>query len=336
MELNTITLSDFTRLADIIFEKEKMSIDQAARNSGLFQVESIPMNSGNTREYTEIDLEEYASVKDQGDQASRAKVQQGYNKVITSYRIAKDIGITYEMRTQNKYPEVVRRLTNLASMAVKRMDLDLTHRLTFGSATTYTDQNGRTIDISLGDALALYSTVHKVKGSATTYRNILANNPQYSKSALEGMERLVIEETINQFGQKMVLPFDIIWSTEDPNTVNQILTDLRSMAATDGGLNSGVLNPYKGKYRHVILPRLATDKDGAVDSTKRKYWGLASSYATNAHLAIWEEAHLKVPSDLNAGEEFSTDDWNFGVRCGYGIAIVNGVWIKVSYGDGTA
>ncbi|MCK9370209.1 hypothetical protein M0R04_09915, partial [Candidatus Dojkabacteria bacterium] len=287
-------------------------------------------------EYTEIDLEEYASVKNQGDQSSRAKVQQGYNKVITSYRIAKDIGITYEMRTQNKYPEVVRRLTNLAGLGVNRMDLDLTHRFTFGTATSYTDQDGRTIDTTLGDTLELFSTVHTVRGASTTYRNRLAGNPQYSKSALEGMERLVVEETINQFGQKVVVPFDIIWSSEDPNTVNAILTDLRSMAATDAGLNSGVLNPYKAKYKHVVLPRLATDANGAVDATKRKYWGLASSMASTAHLAIWEEAHLKVPSDLNAGEEFSTDNWEFGVRCGYGVTIVNGVWIKMSSGTGEA
>ncbi len=336
MELNNISLSDFTRLADIIFEKERQSLNQAARNSGLFQVESIPMNSGNTREYTEVDLEEYATVKSQGDQAARAKVQQGYNKVITSYRVAKDIGITYEMRTQNKYPEVVRRLTNLAGLAVNRMDLDLTHRITFGDAVSYTDQDGRTIDTSVGDTLALFSTVHTVKGSATTYRNILAGNPQYSKSALEGMERLVVEETINQFGQKMVIPFDILFTTDDPNTINQVLVDLRSMAATDAGLNSGVLNPYKAKYKHVILPRIATTADGSVDSTKRKYWGLGSSYASTGHLAIWEEPHLKVPSDLNAGEEFSTDDWNFGVRAGWGVCVVNGVWVKISYGTGAA
>jgi len=29
-------------------------------------------------------------------------------------------------------------------------------------------------------------------------------------------------------------------------------------------------------------------------------------------------------------------DWNFGVRAGYGIAIVNGVWVKFSSGDGVA
>lgn len=34
------------------------------------------------------------------------------------------------------------------------------------------------------------------------------------------MERLVVEETINQFGEKQVLPFDILWISDDPNTEN--------------------------------------------------------------------------------------------------------------------
>lgn len=334
MELNSVSLGDFVRLADIIFEKEKAGLGQEMLNSGLFWVETIPMNSGNTREYTEIDLQEYARLKPQGDQAVRAKVQQGYNKVLTQKRIALDIGITYEMRSQNKYPEVIRRLTNLAKTLVNRRELDMTHRFTFGTVTSYTDQDGTSVDISLGDTLALFSTAHTVKGSSTTYRNRLANNPQLSRGALEGMEQLVAEQTINQFGEKVVVPFDILWITDDPNTENTALEYLRSVAAPDYA-NAGVTNVYKAKYKLVKLPRLATDAFGAVDTTKRKYWGLASSSATTAHMGVWEEAHLKVPQDLNAGEEFSTDDWNFGGRAGYGICIVNGVWTKFSSGDAT-
>lgn len=335
MELDSVSLGDFVRLADIIFEKEKASLGQEMLNSGLFWVENIPLNSGNTRDYTEIDLQEYAKLKPQGDQAVRAKVQQGYNKTLTQKRIALDIGITYEMRTQNKYPEVIRRLTNLAKTLVNRRELDLTHRFTFGTATTYTDLDGTSVDISIGDTLALFSTAHTVKGSSTTYRNRLANNPQLSRGALEGMEQLVAEQTINQFGEKVVVPFDILWITDDPNTENTALEYLRSVAAPDFA-NAGVTNVYKAKYKLVKLPRLATNNDGSVDTTKRKYWGLASSSATTAHLAVWEEPHLKVPQDLNAGEEFSTDDWNFGGRAGYGIVIVNGIWVKMSSGDGTA
>ena len=335
MELNTVSLGDFVKLAGIIFEKSKMSLGQEARNSGMFMFNPIPMNSGNTREYTEIDQNEYAKYKGEGDQAARGKVQQGYSKTLTHYRIAEDIGITYEMRSMNKYPEVVRRLTNLAGKGVNRMELDLTHRITFAFSTSYTDMDGRTVDTTLGDALALASTVHKLKGTSTTFRNILANNPQVSKGAIEGMEKLIVEETLNQFGEKVVIPFDIIFTSDDPNTINTVREHLQSTAAVDA-VNAGVLNVYKGKYRHVILPRLATDANGAVDTTKRRYWGLASSMYTTGHFDVWEEPRLKIPANLNAGEEFSTDDWNFGVRAGYGICIVNAVWLKISKGDGTA
>ena len=57
---------------------------------------------------------------------------------------------------------------------------------------------------------------------------------------------------------------------------------------------------------------------------------------SDAHLGIWETPHLKVPADLNSGEEFSTDDWNFGVRAGWGIGIVTGRAHKFSSGDATA
>lgn len=335
MELNTISLSDFTQIADVIFEKHRASLPQEARSSGMFVVSPIPQGTGNAREFTEIDLEEYASFKGQSDQSARAAVQQGYSKTMTSKRIAKDIGISYEMRTQNKYPEVVRRLTNLSGLAVNRMDLDLQHQIGFATATSYTDKDGETITTTMGDGYQLAYTAHTLNGSSTTYRNRLAGNARLSKGSLEGMERLCVEDTYNHLGEKVVVPFDILWTSDDPNTVNTAREYLKSTADITGA-HSGIENVYKGKYKHVILSRIATDKDGAVDTDKRYYWGLASSMKSTAHLGIWEEPRLKTPSDLNAGEEFSTDDWNYGVRCGYGIVIVDGSWFKLSTGDGAA
>lgn len=335
MELSSVSLGVFTRLAGVIFDKVLSAVAQNARNSGIFQVEDIPANSGETRDYTEIDLELYTSDKEQGDQSARARVQLGYNKLVTVRRSSLDIGITYEMRRFNKYPEVVRRLTNLAQTPANRLELDLSHRLGFGTATTYTNKDGAVLDISTGDTLALWSTVHTLTGSAATYRSRLAGNPQLSKGALEGMERLVTEETLNNFGQKVSVPFDILWTTDNPATVNTALEYLRSVAAPDFA-NSGVTNVYKGKYKHVILPLVPTTAAGAIDATKRLFWGISSSMMSDAHLGIWEAPHLKSPSDLNAGEEFSTDDWNFGVRAGWGIGIVTGRAHRFSSGDATA
>lgn len=335
MELNSISLSDFVKLAGVIWSKGVMSVSKVMRGSGLVKEYPIPQNTGNTREFSEIDGEQYARKKSQGDQAARARVQQGYSKTMTQYRVALDIGITYEMRTQNKYPEVTAKLTGLGSQVTNRMELDMAHRIGFAASTSYTDMDGDTVDTTVGDTLALASTSHTLRGSSTTFRNILANNPRLSKGSLEGMERLITEETYSQFGEKVTMNFDILWTTDDPNTVNTAKEYLQSSADITGS-NSGVKNVYLSKYRHVILPLVATTAAGAIDTTKRYYWGIASSESSSFYLGIWEEPRLKSPSAGSNAEEFSTDDWNFGARGGYGLCIVSAAWIKLSKGDGSA
>lgn len=335
MELNIATLSDFVRNATILFMKGMDSVATPAKDSGMFRIEDIADHTGNTKEYSEIDLEEYADDKEEGDQAARARVQQGYSKIGTLYRVAKDIGITFEMRRYNKYTDVVARLTNLGQLPMKRMELDLEHRFTFATATTYTNRNGKVIDITVGDGLALASTAHTVRGATTTFRNRLANNPIFSRGSMEGMETMIKENSINQFGEKIVIPYDIIWTTDDQNTINTVREYLKSTAAPDQN-NSGVVNVYEGKYKHVVLPKVATNNLGAVDSTKAKYWGLASTQNSQAFLGINEAPHMKATSETGSNVEFSTEDWNMGATAGYFIVIPGARWFALSTGDGTA
>lgn len=332
MELSIASIPDFVRNAEILFLKGLDSVQMNARNSGIFRVDSIPDHKGNTKEYSEIDLEEYATIKSEGDQAARARVQQGYSKVGTLYRVALDIGITYEMRHYNKYIDVVARLQNLGKTVAKRMELDLSHRITFATATSYTSKEGTTIDTTVGDTLAWASTAHTVRGSSTTFRNRLANNPLFSKGALEGMEQMIVENSINQFGEKVVIPYDILWTTDDANTINTVKEFLKSTASPDA-LNAGVMNVYSGKYKHVILPLVPTTAAGAVDSTKAKYWGLSSSQNSQAFLGINEEAHMK---EQNGNVEFSTEDFNMGATAGYFIVIPGARSMAFSTGDATA
>lgn len=295
----------------------------------------IPENTGNTREFSEIETNEYLTFKGQSDQAARGKAQQGYSKTMTKYRVAENIGISYEMRHENKYPEVVNSLLAGGRKGGNTMDLDLSHRLTFGTATSYTDRDGRTIATTVGDGFELFYTAHTLNGSSTTFRNRLANNPQLSKGSLEGMERLVTEETYNHLGEKMTMEFDILWTTDDPNTINIAREYLRSTASPEAA-HAGVVNVYNGKYKHVILPRVATTAAGATDSTKRKYWGIASSQNSSFYLGVWETPHLIPPVEGSNAEDAQTDDWDFRNRAGYGIVIVGAGWIKFSDGLGTA
>ena len=335
MELNTVTLSDFVKLATVIWMKGSDSVKNYMRESGMVKIVPIPENTGNTREFSEIDTNEYLAYKGQSDQASRGTIQQGYSKVMTKFRIAENIGISYEMRHENKYNSVINALLSGGRKGANTIDLDLSHRLTFGTATSYTDRDGRTRTIDCGDDYQLFYSAHTLKGSSTTYRNRLANNPRLSKGALEGMERLVTEETYNQLGEKKTMGFDILWTTDDPSSVNTAKEYLRSTSNPDSA-HSGIVNVYNGKYKLVILPRVATTAAGAPDSDKRYYWGIASSTNSSFYLGIWEAPHMIPPQAGANSEDVQTDDWEFRNRAGYGIAIPGASWIKFSSGDAEA
>jgi len=337
MELNTVSLSDFVKLADVIWLKGAESVKNHMIDSGLVKRVDIPENSGNTREFSEVDTNEYLSYKGEEDQAARGQIQQGYSRTMTAYRIGENVGISWEMRKHNKYPEVINALLNAGQKGWNRIDLDLSHRLTFGTATSYTDIDGRTVSTVTGASSTqqLFDTNHPLAGSSTTYRNRLANNPRLSKGALEGMERLVVEQTYNHLGEVKSMPFDILWTTGDPNTVNTAREYLMSTANPDAA-HSGVKNVYAGKYKHAILPRVATTAAGAADTDKRYYWGLASSTLSNFYLGIWESPHMIAPTEESNAEDVQTDSWDFRNRAEIGIAIVTGQWIKFSSGDGTA
>ena len=89
------------------------------------------------------------------------------SKTMTVKREAKDIGITVEMRKFNKYEQVTARLTSLGTLVPNRIELDLSHRLTFGTSASYTDRNGNSVDISLGQGSSqqLFDTNHGLRGS---------------------------------------------------------------------------------------------------------------------------------------------------------------------------
>ena len=335
LDLSTVSLPDFVRNAEITWKRGADSFTSVLRTSGLVKEINVPNNTGNTREFSSIDLELYAKVKNEREQAAFARSQQGYSKIGTLYRVAQAQVITYEMRTQGKYREIQSMLLDIMPNAMRRMELDLSHRITVATATSYTDMDGRTVDVTVGDTLALASTSHTVRGSATTFRNRLANNPQASRGAIEAMEKMRVENSINQLGQKVPVSDDIIWSTDDPNTVNTIRETLRATSTVEIGANTGVPNVYNAKYKHVVLPLVATDKDGNVDSTKAKYWGTASSRNSSFMLGVHETPHV-IPPTVGDGTSVLTGDWTLSCMAGYMIVIPDPAWFGISTGDGTA
>lgn len=334
-ELNTISFPDLVRNAEILFEKGFEEVPQAVRGSGLFRVMPIPHNTGDTREFSEVDIQEFAKLKKEGDKAERVDVTQGYTKIAKLKRVAGDIGITQEMRIYNKYGDVVEYLTNLGRLGAQRMELDATHRLTFAHAASYVDMDGETRDLTVGDGASLAYTAHPLKASPVTFSNVVTGNPALSKAGIQAAELLVVNQTFNHFGEKKAMTFDILFTTDDPETVDTAREYLLSTASLADNKNAGVINVYQGKYRLVVLPWLSTDANGSYDATKAKFWGIASSRHTTAYLGISEEPYLKSPSE-NGAADFNRDTWDFGTRAGYFVTVVSAPWVKISKGDGSS
>lgn len=330
IQINTATYPQFTDLVNRVFLKALDSFDYKMRNSGLVRVETKPMNSWLFTRLAQAPVTtRFASRKPEGAAAKASKFQYGYEKDLQIYRYWLDISITREMRIANKNSEVISQLLNMAKAVPEGLELDLTHRLTFATSTSYTDRDGYTIDNTTWDGQAFASASHTLAGSATTFSNIVSGNPAFSKGSLELAERLISEQTFDNLGQKVRMNFDIIFTTDDPVTNNRIDEELWATSDTTSS-NAGTINVYNKKYRKVSLPYLATYADGTVDTTKRRYWWLACSEYTSLTLEMLETPFLKAPRDWNNGEDFSTENWNYAWRGSYWIAIVDAMAFKFS------
>lgn len=327
--VTTITISDLTALYAVTWEQQKMAdaIDPMQLiNSGIFEKIDFPYNSGDTRRYTSMQLEQYAKRKTEGADAKIAKFQQGYTKDLTITRVAVDLPISWEARNMGKYDEIMQIFKNLSGLVSNRIDLDLAHRFTFASATTYTNIDGETVDISVGDTLALLSTVHTLKASTTTYRNRVATDPQLSMAGIEAAQKLFTEETYDHFGVKLTEYPDAILTTDDPNTCNT-MARINNSSSDLSYANSGVINVNKARWKHIKSARIATTATGAPDTTKAKYWFMMALKHSTAKLAIMEPASMKTPS---SEAEKSNDDITYGARGTFGVCIVTPEWVKGS------
>lgn len=299
------------------------------------QLFSVSFNQKEVTDSSTLEWAAFARRKDQGDTYFESSPTQGYRKTMTKYRIGYKAQITWEMRTYDKYNEMKKAIMKLGELVAQRMELDLTHRFTFGTAATYTDQDGQSVSITSGDSLSLFNTAHTVRGSSTTFRNRVANNPEFSRAGLEAAELLGAVQMISQDGNKIVVDYDTIAFANNPSLENKVLEFLNSTASPSYS-NSGVTNVYKSKYKPLMLPYLATTAAGARDSTKENYWFLAAAAHSDALLEISEMPHMVAPTPGSNGEDFDTDNWNYKASSAYGIEILDPRCFVFSSGDAVA
>ena len=322
--LNTVTFPELTDLVNRHFVSVGGLIVPNAKQ--LFIMDTVGAGEGELKLIQEYDITTYAKAKPQGVDAKRASFGIGYYITVRAKRIGIESEITWEMRRYNKYAEVQASILGLPNFCPQRVEIDLTHRLTFASATSYVDMDGNTIDLTVGDGLALVSAVHTLKFSPITYSNRVSGDPLFSKGALELAELLTTTDILSNFGEKRVMDFNTIVTGNNPTACNAVKQFLRSVSDNTQN-NAGVINVNQDKYRHVILTQLATTATGAIDSTKKNYWFLIAAGAAlrgwQAHFVEFEPMNL-IPSTSGNGQDVHKDIWYYNVRQSYNIGIVSG------------
>ena len=323
--LSTLTFPEFTDLVRHIWVEEKDKIVPVARQ--LFIFDPIGSGQGGTKRYDELDSDTFADYLAEGTDSSKAKHGVGYNVTMTARAFSKEVDITWPMRVQNRYQEVNDKITSLASLIEQRQELDLTHRLTFATSSSYTDKNGITVATTVGDGNVLAYATHALAFSSTTYSNRVTADPAFSESALEAAMNLATSNIYNNFGEKRVKNFNVIFMGENDQASIKSAQQLIRSSADPDAVQSGVTNVYMGKFRLVVLPYLSTTAAGAYDSTKKRWWGIAAvgqgSAGWQAYLGEWVAPELFSPSIGSNGEDIHNFNWTYSTRGMYGICTVS-------------
>lgn len=322
--LNTVTFPELTDLVNRNFVSVGGLIVPVAKQ--LFMTDSMGVGEGELKLIQEYDTSTYARGKAQGVDAKKAAFGIGYYITIRAKRIGIESEITWEMRRYNKKQEVLAAIQSLPYFCPQRVELDLTHVLTFCSSTSMVDMDGSTRDLTVGDGLALASAVHTLKFSSLTYSNRVTGDPLFSKGALEAAELLTTTDILSNFGEKRVMDFNRIVTGNNPTVCNAVKQFLRSTSDNTQS-NAGVINVNKDKYDHIILSQLATTATGAIDNTKKNWWFLAAVGGGFRGWQAWYvewDAQSFTPSTAGNGQDVHKDIWYYNVRQAYNIGVVSG------------
>lgn len=285
--------------------------------------------------HEEIDGPALASRFNEGDDVPAAVIRLGYTKNVQVYRIGEAVSVSWHLRHHNKYPEMMQAIFKLGARVAERMELDLTHRFTFATVTSYTDKDGTSVTTTSGDTLAMLSTAHTITGSSSTYRNRLANNPALSIGSLESAESIGAQQMIDNGGVRVFPRYDTIVVGTDATQQNIAYKIVNSVSPRDES-NANVANPYMKKYRVLILKYMDSLASGAYDSTKNKYWFLVDSMNSGLVCDVTENPHITAPTPGGNGDNFWNENWTFKATATYGIELLQPRGVIGSTGDGVA
>lgn len=282
----------------------------------------------------EFDRERFGETKVEGQSSAQRGVAQGYFKDIERKTISVTRVVTgeaYMALTAQKLSEYT---IQTKKDIVDKIELDMRNYLGYATlATSYTDNGGFLVDLTVGDGNAVFHTAHTLRNSSLTYSNILSGAPVLSDVSLQSAEDYFEYNVMDNFGQQIEMSPDTIITTRKAIMVNRVARLFQSMSPDSinaaANANSGVKNVYKNKYTHLQI-RFDVDSNGRSLSTYTFHWMLASLSGTPEER--FQAYYVSWLSPMVAPAEVDQDKWimSYTARACYGIGAVSGKGILVS------
>lgn len=327
MPISVAQFTDLTKNAKVAWDsgrKEFPSVRQMLAN--------IKRVSERTSEYSSISQVSTARRRNEGDDAYKGSLKQGYTKNFTQAEVALEVDVTKQLRMFDKYSEIMDRMRGMGKAAERRMELDLASLLLYAWSTSYTNMDGETVTTSTPDGLALMSTAHTCKGSSNTFSNHLVANTAISTTAIEDMEELANGFLDQADGRNYPIMLNtIITGRHAPtvHTVKRILTSENLQGSADNDKND-----FRGSYKHIIVPFMDVLPATEVrSSTYSKYFFLASLSPEDNGFAIEvsQDIQFEAPEQV-----FESSTWQYLTTALYDFGTTKANFIVGSKGTGVS
>lgn len=283
--------------------------------------------SSDSKRIQEVDRERFAEQKVEGQSSAQRGISTGYSKDIKRKTISvKRIvsGEAFKALTAHKLAEYA---TQTADDIIDKIELDMRNFLGYGTAVSYVDNGGFTIDTTVGDGLALFHTAHTLKNSATTYTNILSGAPSLSESSLESAEDFFNYNVLDNNGQRITMNPNTLITSRKATMINRVARLFGSMSpeAIEGTANpnAGVKNVNRNKYQHLVV-EFDVNALNVTDSTKSFNWYLAALGGMPEQ--SFQSYYVSWLSPQVAPTHVDQDKWTleYVARAAYGIGAVSG------------
>lgn len=282
----------------------------------------------------ELDRDRLAEEKVQGQSSAQRGISQGYYKDITRKTISVTRIVSGEQFKALTAHDLANFAMNVAKDVVGKIELDMRNFLGYSTAaTSYVDNGGFTIDLTVGDGYAVFHTAHTLKNSVTTYSNILTGAPSLSETSLYTAIDYFNYNVMNNNGDNITIKPNTLITSEKAAMVHRAQRILGSDAAVsvDGtaNANSGIKNTLKTAFKHEAI-RFDVDSLDRNDTTKSFYWFVAAIGGMPEE--SFAAYYVRWMSPMTAPTEVDQDKWILSQtgRAAYGIGAVSGKGICVA------